>query len=228
MSGQKNVSQPLKFYGPSISTYSRIASLIAEEKGAPWDIIPTDPKSPAHRKNHPFGKAPALEWDGPDGTQVRLFESIAIGTFIDGTFGDAWALTPDDPLDRAQMQKWISVVDQYMFKVIDYEFVLPAIVTRMTGKQPDDNRARQALGPIAYMFDLVEAQLNETTWLAGDAVSLADFWMVALIDPLRLTPASRALIEERPALSRWFDVMRARPSFKATEPDIEAITASNN
>ncbi len=211
---------PLRLFGPRISTYSRIASMVAEEKGAPWEIIPTDPKSVDHRARHPYGRAPALEWDSPDGGRVCLYETIAIASFIDGHFGTPWALTPDAPLARAAMQQWISIVDQYMFRVIDGEFVLPAIVTRLTGQQPDDDRARKALGPMAYMFDQVEAQLKDRPHLAGQDLSLADIWMIALVDPLRLSGASLKLIEERPQFFDWYERLRNHPSFIATEFDL--------
>ncbi len=214
---------PLRLFGPRISTYSRIASMVAEEKGAPWEIIPTDPKTVDHRQRHPYGRAPALEWTTPAGTPVRLYETIAIASFIDGQFGTPWALSPDKPLENAAMHQWISIVDQYMFRVIDVEFVLPAIVTRLTGQEPDDDRARKALGPMAYMFDQVESHLQDRPYFAGTALSLADIWMIALVDPLRLSGASLQLIEQRPAFFNWYERLRQHPSFIATEFDLSTL-----
>ncbi len=216
---------PLKFYGPRISTYCRIASMVAEEKGAPWEIVPTDPKTADHRRRHPFGRAPALVWEPVGSPPVRLYETIAIATFIDGTFGTPWALCPDEPGARAAMQQWISIVDQYMFRVIDGEFVLPAIVTRLTGQEPDDDRARHALGPMAYMFAQVETQLQDRRFFAGNQLSLADIWMIALVDPLRMSGASLALIEQRPAFHDWYERLRHHPSFVATEYDLSIFEA---
>lgn len=214
---------PLRFYGPRISTYCRIASMVAEEKGAAWEIVPTDPKSVAHRERHPYGRAPALVWEPTDHAPVRLYETVAIASFIDGAFGTPWALSPNEPLARARMHQWISIVDQYMFRVIDGEFVLPAIVTRLTGQEPDDDRARHALGPMAYMFDQIEHHLADKPFFAGETLSLADIWMIALVDPLRMSGASLQLIEQRPAFFDWYERLRKHPSFIATEYDLSAL-----
>lgn len=216
------MTEPLHFYGTQISTYMRIVSMVAEEKGAAYEVHPTDPKSAEHRKRHPFGRSPALEWQSPEGP-VSLFESAAIGQFIDDTFGDPGLLQTQDPLTRAHMRRWIGMVDQYYFPVFEHEFFQPVLIARLTGQEPDLERARRALGPMGLLLDVVERELEAKPWLAGTQFSMADLWLGSALEPFRLTNATHALITGRTNLSAWFDQIAARPSFAATEPKFDEI-----
>lgn len=212
--------EPLHFYGTRISTYMRIVSMIAVEKGAPFEVHPTDPKTAEHRKRHPFGRSPALEWQSPEGP-VSLYESAAIGQFIDDTFGTPGALQPADSLARAHMRRWISMVDQYYFPVFEHEFFQPVLIARLTGQEPDLERARRAIGPMGLLLDIVDRELEAKPWLAGTEFSLADIWLGSVLEPFRLTNATHALITGRANLNRWFDQICSLACFQATEHRFE-------
>lgn len=212
---------PLEFYGPTVSTYMRIAEIVAEEKGARWVNIPTDPHTPEHRQRHPFERAPTLAWHSPDGW-IRLYETIAIASFIDGTFGAPDQLMPSAPLARATCFRWMSMVDQYIFPVIESEYVGPRILTRLTGVQPDDARATRALGVLNLLLDLPEKELAlGTPWLAGSRFSFADIWLACVVAGLMLAGESRELVAARPHLSDWLRRVAERPSWQATEFKLE-------
>lgn len=218
------MAEGLKFYGPRVSTYCRICEVVAEEKGVAWKNIPTDSKDPTHRKRHPFGRAPALECG-----EVKLYEALAITTWIDGTFGAPDALQPKDPLARATMLRWVNIVDHYLFPVIEHEFVMPWVVARLVGAQPDRDRAQKALGPIAILLDIPEGELGAGgPYLAGDAFSFADIWLAATLEGLAADETARQLIADRPALAKWLTQVRARKSWQATTPDLSTFPGYKN
>lgn len=218
----------IKFYGPRVSTYCRICEVVAEEKGAPWENIPTDSKDPEHRKRHPFGRAPALEYSGQYG-DVKIYEALAIATWIDGTFGPPNTLQPVDPLARATMLRWVNIVDHYLFPVIEHEFVMPWVVARLVGAQPDRERAQKALGPISLLLDIPNGELAEGgPYLAGQAFSFADIWLAATLEGLAADETARKLIADRPALAAWLTQVRARKSWQATTPDLSTFPGFKN
>ena len=88
-------------YGPPQSTYVRTARLALEEKSAPYSFGEFEFGSDAHKALHPFAKVPAMTHG-----DVQLFESLAIATYVDGTF-DGPALQLADTLARARITSTI-------------------------------------------------------------------------------------------------------------------------
>jgi glutathione S-transferase len=73
-------------HGPAYSTYTRTIRLVLEEKGVDYELNEVDLLSgqnhaPDHLERHPWGKVPAFEHDG-----FRLFETFAIGRYVDEAF----------------------------------------------------------------------------------------------------------------------------------------------
>ncbi len=81
-------------FGAAYSVYVRIVRLALEEKGVPYrleevDIFAEGGPPEDYLQRHPFGRIPAFEHDG-----FRLFESGAIGRYVDEAF-DGPPLMPD-------------------------------------------------------------------------------------------------------------------------------------
>lgn len=189
--------------------------MVAEEAGLAWEIIPTDPSAPEHQARHPFGKAPAVELNGE-----RFYESAAICQYIDDVYNDG-ALQPDEPLQRARMAQWISVANAYVFPTAEYGLVLPRLVVPMMGGEPREDLIEAALPKIAYQMTVVSNRLEEASYLAGPAVSLADLFMFGVLRPVQLTPEGRMIFERLLPLRRWVEKVGHRPSAAATRWDGE-------
>lgn len=70
------------------------------------------------------------------------------------------------------------------------------------------------------MLERLESQLSQTAWLCGDSYSLADtVWTAVLnrLDELKIGHLWQDIT--RPALSSYFNQLRARPSFKTAIQD---------
>jgi glutathione S-transferase len=57
-------------------------------------------------------------------------------------------------------------------------------------------------------------------FLAGPAISLADFHLGAMIAYFTLAPEGLALLERHPRLAAWWRQVGRRPSFAATDPGL--------
>ncbi len=88
-------------YGYGASTYVRTALLAFEEKGVEYDFVTVASwdgyrKDPAFANLHPFAKVPIL-----DHREARIYETLAICTYVDEVF-DGPSLQPIDPLTVRQ------------------------------------------------------------------------------------------------------------------------------
>ncbi len=197
-------------YGPTISTFVRIVSIAAEEKGLSWQVIPTPARSAEQRERHPFQRAPAVEIGGE-----KLFETDAITRYIDEAF-DGAALQPKTPRERAEMQKWISVMQHYYFPTTEMGLVAPRLLAPAQGVPVDEKLVERAIPTISYQMAIADAHLSQYTFFAADQPCLADFYQQVCWWAVWLTPEGRALITQYANLKRWLGFMMNRSSAKQT------------
>jgi glutathione S-transferase len=60
--------------------------------------------------------------------------------------------------------------------------------------------------------------MGDGSWLAGEALSLADLYAAPMFDYFLMAPEGREMIRTYPNLSAWWSRMAIRPSFAATRP----------
>ncbi len=200
----------LTIYAPEISGYGRTVAIIAEEAGLSWRIEPTDARSDRHRQRHPFLKTPAVEIDGH-----QIYETIAICQYIDDVHNQG-ALQPTDPLARARMSQWISIINQYVFPATEYGLVMPRLIAPMMGREPREDLIEKALPTIAYQLTVVSNRLEEGPYLAGDSLSLADFFLFPIARAVDLTPEGGMILDRLLPLRTWIRRLEPRSSIAAT------------
>jgi len=199
-------------YGSPHSTYVRTARMICEEKGASYDLQEVDLGSKDYAAIHPFGKMPGFRHG-----EVTLYETAAIGAYVDETF-DGPALRPDDTLARARMVQWISATCDYAYQALIRELVIPRFVLPMRGETPDEDAIEAALPKIERFLAAAEATLAKSDYLAGDALSLADLMLAPCVFYVSMTPEGKAMLPRYKAVTAWLERIAARPSFAATMP----------
>ncbi len=196
------------------SPYGRAVLAMLEEKGAAYRLSPVAPgasRSEPHLSRHPFGRVPALDHDG-----FPLYETQAILRYLDRVLPDP-ALTPADPKAAARMDQLMGVCDWYLFQgvcnvIAFYRIVRP----RLMGLAPDEAAIAAAMPKAHVVFNELSRLLGSKTFLAEEAVTLADILIAPQIDFLALTPEWATLTAATPNLVSWLDRMTARPSFQAT------------
>jgi glutathione S-transferase len=195
-------------HGPAYSAYVRIARLVLEELGVPYDLVEFDVFAggapPDYAERHPFGKVPAFEHAG-----FRLFETDAIATYVVDVFGGR-ALVPDHPRQRARAVQIMRIMDHYAYRHLVWGVFVEETDRGRAGRLSDDevDRARRILTAV----DALAAH----PFLVGDRPSLADLWALPMLTYLSLAPTGAALLAEFPRLTTWLDRMSRRPSALAT------------
>ena len=172
-----------------------------EEVGQPYAVeFVNDSKSPDYRRFQPFGQVPIYRDD-----DVELFESGAIVLRIAERAGK---LIPAEPAARSRAIQWmiaaLNSVEPFVMAVVInnvFEADQPWSATRKP-KVTADLRVR--------LTDL-ESAIGDKQWLDGDAFTVGDLMMIAVLNGLRNTPALDGLPrlaayvargEDRPARSK--------------------------
>ncbi len=190
------------------SSYVRTARLICANKGVEHTLQPVDFRSEAYKADHhPFARMPALQHG-----DLRLYECLAIGTYVDGAF-EGPALQPDDALARARMMQWISVVNDYVYDQIVGCCVSERFVKPMRGLEPDEAKIAAAVPKIEEALDVVAAEVAGQDYLVGDTVTLADLFLAPVMHYLAATPEGEQLLPSRSAIGDWMERMGETPGF---------------
>src|SRR5690606_11281769 len=104
-----------------------------------------------HFARHPYGKMPAMEHG-----DVRLFETLAIASYVDRTFGSG-KLQPNDATAHARMLQWVSVAVDYAYE---------DLVNGMLADEPE----KEAPTAAAQQLQLLEAGLGKAKYFAGSSL----------------------------------------------------------
>ena len=203
-------------YGFAPSTYTRTARLACEEKGVPHRLEEIEIGSARNLAMHPFGKIPIMEHG-----EVRIFESFAIARYVDEAFKGP-ALQPADATGRAVMTQWISAVLDYAYPALVRGLILPRLVFPRRGVPVDEAAVKANLPNVEQVLKVLDGALASNRYFAGDAMSLADLFVLPLLPYLGMIDDSRPLLAKCARLSRWQDGMLARKSAPATEPKLAA------
>jgi glutathione S-transferase len=193
------------------SNFVRTVRIACEEKGVNYTLTPARPHAPEVNAIHPLGKVPAFRHDA-----VELCESKAIATYIDTAFPGP-ALMPRDPAGAARCEQWISLVNTAIDPVLMRQYLGAYFFSGLPDGAPDRARIEAALPKMREMFALLDKELASRPYLAGENFTLADAFLLPIIDYMRM-PESQEMLAASPHVQAWFDRVMARPSAKATTP----------
>ncbi len=203
-------------YGTPLSTYVRTARLVLEEKGQPYQLVDVnifqgDQNTPDHQQRHPFGKVPVLEHG-----DFRLFETMAIVRYLDAVL-DGPGLIPADSRQNAIAEQWMSAVDSYIYPTMIGALVWQRTVQPMLNQSPDEDLIAQITPEVARQLDLLGGVLGNQAFFQGDNLTALDLYLAPIMGYVHGTPEGRSLMDQRPALSRWWQTMDERPSYKTVK-----------
>ncbi|MEW9920838.1 glutathione S-transferase family protein [Marimonas sp. MJW-29] len=194
-------------YGLPPTTNTRTAQMVLAAKGVPYRLEVPDTRGEAYTALHPFRKVPALRHGA-----LSLFEALAIATYVDEAF-DGPALRPEDPAARAVMMQWISATCDYVYDAAIKRCVIERIVKPAVGGTTDEAVIAAALPDVGHALDVIDRALEGRAYLAGDAVSLADFFLAPIHVYLAATPEGQGMLPVRGNLQRWAERMADTPDF---------------
>jgi glutathione S-transferase len=184
----------IEIFGFAPSTYTKTALIVAHEAGVSPKLQPLEFKQPSHFARHPYGKMPVLEHG-----RVKLFETLAIASYIDSAIGGR-KLQPDDEAAHARMLQWISVAVDYA-----YEDLVNGLLA--------DEPSPQAPNAAAEQLKLLDAGLGGSKYFAGAKPSLADCFLFPMVE-FAVSKLGDGTLDGLRDLADWHRRMAARRSVK--------------
>jgi len=209
----------MKLYDYAMAPNPRRVRIFAAEKGMTIDTVQVDLRGGGQFEDsfqalNPACAVPMLELD--DGT--RITETGAICRYLEEIQPEP-PLLGTDPVDKAMVEMWHRKVELQGTQAVAEAF-------RNTAKGFKD---RAIAGPVGYaqipaladrgqqrlgdFFDVLEARLSESTFVAGERFSIADILALVTIDFARVIKASPP--DSATATAAWHEKVSARPSASA-------------
>jgi len=205
-------------HGYRYSVYQRIARLTLAEKGVAYEQVEVNPFAAdvpaAYRALHPFGRVPALVHDG-----FALYETAAITRYIDRAFAGP-ALQPADPKALARMDQIIGVIDAYGYWPLVRQVFSHRVFRPRLGQPADEGEVATGLKAAAGVLGALEALMADAIFLVGPALSLADLHLGAMMAYFSQAAEGNAMLGQHARLAAWWQSLRQRPSFAATDPGL--------
>ncbi|VAI10373.1 glutathione S-transferase F11-like [Triticum dicoccoides] len=212
------MAAPVTVYGPAISpAVARVAACLLEKDVAfqleAVDMSKGEHKSPSFLKLQPFGQVPAFK-----DHLTTVFESRAICRYICDQYSDRGNQTllgrkEDGAVGRAAIEQWVESEGQ-AFNPPSLAIAFQLTFAPLMGMATDMAVVEQNEAKLAKVLDVYERRLAESQYFTGDEFTLADLVHMPNTDLLVSKTGKAGLITERKNLSRWWDEVSARPSWK--------------
>lgn len=189
-------------------------SILLEETGLPYEahlvsFDTQDQLTPEFKSLNPYGKIPAIiDPNGPGGAPVPLFESGAILIYLADKSGQ---LLAKNGAKRYQTIQWL------MLQVggVGPMFGQIGFFHKFAGKDFEDKRPRDRyVGEAKRLLQVLDGQLAQHAWVAGDDYTIADIAIFPWIRGLLGFYAAGELvgIADYPHVTRALESFVARPA----------------
>ena len=201
----------LILHSTPLSTYGRTCRMALMEKGVPYELDPVLPQTPEQKARQPWGSVPAMTHGA-----VQMYEAAAICSYVDHAFGGP-PLQPADPLANARCWQWTSVFIQYLYRPA-IDIVLQRLVVPAQGGEADEALVARSVPQSDKALGVLDDALDGQACFAGDAASLADYFVLPVLHYLKETPEGATLLAPRANLARWHAAIDERESAVQTVP----------
>jgi GST-like protein len=171
-------------------------------RAIPVDIGAGDQFKPDFLAISPNNKIPAIvDADGPDGKPIALFESGAILVYLASKVG---RFLGDSDREKYQTLQWL------MFQMGGLGPMLgQAHHFRIYAPEKIDYAYDRYTNEARRLYNVLEKQLSQHTYLAGEHYSIAD---IACFPWTRSAANQGIAWADYPHTKRWFDVINERPA----------------
>ena len=203
-----------RLYHVPLSPFCRKVRLVLAEKKVEVELVEERywEATPDFLRRNPAGKIPVLRYDG-----MTLAESSAICEYLDETRPSP-ALVPKDPAARYEMRRLVSWFDDKFHHEVTANLLYERVNKKISGHgHPDSRRVMAGAKSIKYHLDYMAWLLDRRRWLAGDAMTLADFAAAAHISSLDYL--SDVDWDRSESVKDWYAKIKSRPAFRSILAD---------
>ena len=203
-----------RLYHVALSPFCRKVRLTLAEKKVEVELVEERywEKSSDFLRRNPAGKVPVLRYDN------RLFsESQAICEYLDEVIPTP-PLMPRDADARYEVRRLCTWFDDKFNTEVTAK-VMGERVWKKVQKRgyPDSKTVKEGLAAIKFHIDYMAWLLDQRRWLAGDAMTLADFAAAAHLSCLDYI--SDVDWNRSEVVREWYAKIKSRPAFRSLLAD---------
>ncbi len=199
----------LRLYHVPLSPFCRKVRLTLAEKKIECELVEErywEPSTDFLRRN-PAGKVPVLRMDGHN-----MPESQAICEYIDTQIPDP-RLIPEDPRARYETRRLCAWFDDKFHAEVTANLLYERVNKKLHGRgYPDSRNIKTGSAAIKFHLDYMDWLLDQRRWLAGDAMTLADFAAAAHLSCLDYI--SDVDWDRSQNVRDWYAKIKSRPAFR--------------
>ena len=203
----------MKLFDGGRAPNPRRVRIFLAEKGISVPLVAVDMGAMGHKgeemtRRNPLQRLPVLELD--DGTV--LTETIAICRYFEEV-NPLPALFGTTALEKALIEMWQRRVELNLFMCVAHAFrhIHPAMKEWEVPQIADWGEANKSKA--LEFLDMLDRELAEREFVAGDRYSVADITGLVAIDFMK--PARIVVPDHLLHVRRWYDAISARPSAAA-------------
>jgi len=198
----------LTIYGGSTFNATKVL-FTAEELGLDYDYVHLDftsgeHKSEAHLARHPLGKVPALEHNGH-----YLYESASLCRYL-ANISDK-RLYSAYPVKAAEIDQMIDMVCDHAGRWLAVYFYQEFVMMKYYKKSADEKAIAEAKGFLDQQLPFLEKTLEESPYLCGSELTIADTVAYPIFHACRSTSVD---LSAYPSILRWQTALSERPAFQ--------------
>ena len=198
-----------RLYHVALSPFCRKVRLTLAEKKIEVELIEErywEP-SPDFLRRNPAGKVPVLRLDNR-----MMSESQAICEYIEETVPTP-PLLPRDPEGRYEVRRLCGWFDDKFNQEVTRKVMGERVWKKVMKKgYPDSKTVKEGLSAIKFHLDYMSWLLDQRRWLAGDAMTLADFTAAAHLSCLDYI--SDVDWNRSDVVKDWYAKIKSRPAFR--------------
>ena len=203
-----------RLYHVPLSPFCRKVRLVLAEKRIEVELIEEKywEQSADFLRRNPAGKVPVLKLDG-----ITMAESGPICEYIEDTRPEP-PLLPRHPAARLEVRRLVGWFDDKFHHEVTANLLYERVNKKLTKRgYPDSARVKAGTKAIKYHLDYMAWLLDHRRWLAGDALTLADFAAASHFSALDYI--SDVDWDRADTVRDWYAKIKSRPAFRSILAD---------
>lgn len=207
----------LTIYGFDFSSPANKVRFAANAMGLQYEykrvnLFAGEQKSPEFLKVNPTGRVPAIDDHG-----FKMFESAAIIKYLADKNNSS--LYPKDIQKRAMVDEWIDFSNIHVATALQ-RVTFNRVMYNMLKVEKDERSLNDGIRFLGQYLPLLEKQLKENKFLAGNEMTLADINLLAVLDPAELSSVD---LSAYPAIVNWRQGLRAQSFYTKCHNNLEEV-----
>ncbi len=176
------------------------------------NLFAQEQKSPQFLQMNPAGRVPAIDDNG-----FKMFESAAIIRYLAEKNNSP--LYPKDIQKRGVIDQWIDFANIHVAAALQ-RITFNRVMYKFLNVEKDERSLNDGIKFLGQFLPILEKQLKENKYLAGEQMSLADINLLAVLDPAELSSVDLAAY---PSLTNWRKNMKSQSFYTQCHKSLEEV-----